>query len=71
MSSAITGRRERGRGGANGGCLLAARPEAIVDPLTAGLALASLVLLLRFRVNSVWLVLGGGVSGLLARMLSP
>ncbi|MCS7255892.1 MAG: chromate efflux transporter [Thermomicrobium sp.] len=44
--------------------------EAIVDPLTAALALVSLVLLLRFRVNSAWLVLGGGVIGFLARLLS-
>lgn len=43
--------------------------EAIIDPLTAGLALASLVLLLRFRVNSAWLVLAGGAIGLLARLL--
>ena len=39
---------------------------AIVDPLTAGLAATSAVLLLRFRVNSVWLVLGGGIVGHLA-----
>lgn len=39
---------------------------AIVDPLTAALAVLALVLLLRFRVNSVWLVLGGGAVGLLS-----
>jgi len=44
--------------------------EAIVDPLTAGLALVLLVLLLRFKVNSAWLVLGGGAIGLLAQLLS-
>ncbi|GBD16414.1 putative chromate transport protein [bacterium HR26] len=44
--------------------------EAIIDPLTAGLALASLVLLLRFKVNSAWLVLAGGVIGVVARLLS-
>lgn len=38
---------------------------AIVDPLTAALALAALFVLFRFRVNSAWLVLGGGVAGLL------
>lgn len=43
--------------------------EAIVDPLTGALALASLVLLLRFRVNSAWLVLAGGAIGLLVRLL--
>jgi chromate transporter len=38
---------------------------AIVDVPTILLALGSAVLLLRFQVNSVWLVLGGGVVGLL------
>lgn len=41
---------------------------AIVDPLTGVLALAAAVLLLRFRVNSAWLVLGGGLAGLLAHV---
>jgi chromate transporter len=41
---------------------------AIVDPLTAGLAVAALVLLLRFKVNSAWLVLGGGALGLTAQL---
>jgi chromate transporter len=36
----------------------------IVDWLTAGLALASLALLLRYRVNSAWLVLGGAAVGI-------
>ena len=38
---------------------------ARVDAWTVGLALASAVLLLRFRLNSAWLVLGGGLAGLL------
>ena len=42
--------------------------SAIVDWLTAGLAIASAVLLLRFRVNSAWLVLGGAVIGVAARL---
>ena len=33
--------------------------EAIIDPLTIGLVLAALVALSRFRVNSLWLVVGG------------
>lgn len=37
---------------------------AIVDLPTTLLALASAVLLLRFRLNSTWLVLGGAVAGL-------
>ena len=42
---------------------------AVVDGVTAALALAALVLLVRTRVNSAWLVLGGGVVGLAARRL--
>jgi chromate transporter len=36
---------------------------ALVDPVTILLAALSAILLLRFRVNSVWLVLGGAVVG--------
>ncbi len=39
---------------------------ALVDFTTASLAAASLLLLLRYRVNSVWLVLGGAVVGFAA-----
>lgn len=42
---------------------------ALVDGLTVGLALVSAVLLLKFRVNSAWLVLGGALVGLLATSL--
>jgi chromate transporter len=42
---------------------------AIVDGFTAGLALAAGALLLRTRVNSAWLVIGGALVGLLARRL--
>ncbi len=38
---------------------------AIVDPLTIGLALAALAALLRFKVNSFWLVLVGALAGAL------
>jgi chromate transporter len=38
---------------------------ALVDAWTVGLALVSAVLLIRYRVNSAWLVLGGGAVGLL------
>jgi len=37
---------------------------AIESAWTLALALASAVLLLRFRVNSTWLVIGGGLLGL-------
>jgi chromate transporter len=42
---------------------------SIVDVLTAGLAIVAAVLLIRFRLNSAWLVVGGGVIGLLAGSL--
>lgn len=38
---------------------------ALVDVKTIVLALVSAVILFRFRVNSAWLVLGGGIAGLL------
>ena len=38
---------------------------ALIDPLTVTLALVALVLLLQFRVNSTWLILGGALTGLL------
>jgi chromate transporter len=43
--------------------------SAVVDGLTALLALGTAVLLIRFKVNSAWLVLGGGIIGVLARLL--
>jgi len=43
---------------------------AIVDTVTAGLALAAAVLLVRYRVNSAWLVLGGGALGIAYRLLA-
>jgi len=42
---------------------------ALVDPLTVALAAAAAVLLIRFRVNAVWPILGAGVIGLLAHVL--
>jgi chromate transporter len=41
----------------------------VVDPLGAAIAVVALVLLLRFKVNSVWLVVGGGAVGLAVRAL--
>ena len=40
---------------------------ALVDPLAVVLAAASTLLLIRWRVSSTWLVLGGAVVGLLAK----
>jgi chromate transporter len=43
---------------------------ALVDPLTIGLAVLSAILLLRYRLNSVFLVAGGGLVGLVMTALS-
>jgi len=43
--------------------------SSIVDPLTALIAAASLVLLVRFKVNSTWLIAGGALVGLLSAAL--
>ena len=38
---------------------------AVIDPLTILIALASLFLLLRFKLNSTWLIAGGALIGLI------
>jgi chromate transporter len=43
--------------------------SSLVDWLTIGLAIASAILLLRFRVNSAWLVLGGSLAGVAAHFV--
>ena len=43
--------------------------SSITDILTAALALAAAILLIRFKVNSAWLVVGGGAVGLVANAL--
>ena len=40
-----------------------------IDPLTVLLGLASLILLLRFKVNSTWLIAGGALAGLLTGLV--
>lgn len=42
---------------------------ALVDPWTILLGLASAILLIRFKPNPTWLVLGGGLAGFLLRGL--
>ena len=42
----------------------------IVDWFTAVLAVAAFVVLRRFRPNVVWLILAGGVAGLIAKLLT-
>ncbi|MBI5878989.1 MAG: chromate efflux transporter [Chloroflexi bacterium] len=43
---------------------------AIVDWLTIVLAVAAAILLVRFRVNSTWLILGGGLAGFAFRLIA-
>jgi chromate transporter len=43
---------------------------AVIDWFTAILALISAVLVFRLKINSAWLVLGGGIIGLLSKLLS-
>jgi chromate transporter len=43
--------------------------SSIIDPLTAIIAVAALVLLMRFKVNSTWLIAGGALIGLLSAAL--
>jgi chromate transporter len=43
--------------------------SAIVDWLTVALVFASAILLLRLKVNSAWLVLGGGLVGIAAQFV--
>jgi chromate transporter len=42
---------------------------AVVDVFTIVLALAALVLVFRFKVNSAWLVLGGGLLGVVYKLI--
>jgi chromate transporter len=44
---------------------------ALMDPLTVAVAAGSAVLLLRYRVNSAWLVLGGALLGWVTRGVPP
>jgi chromate transporter len=43
---------------------------ALVDLLTVVLALLSAIVVFRFKVNSAWLVLAGGVVGLVAQLIT-
>jgi chromate transporter len=44
---------------------------ALVDPWTCAIALAALALLVRFRVNATWLILGGAALGLVLHTIAP
>jgi len=52
-----------------GGTLQLAR-ETVLDPIAALVGVVALVLLLRFNINSAWLVIAGGVVGLAVQVLS-
>jgi chromate transporter len=43
--------------------------DAIIDPVTASIAVAAALLLIRFHVNSAWLVLAGAIIGLAVSQL--
>jgi chromate transporter len=42
---------------------------ALVDPVTIGIALVALVLLLRYELGAPWLILGGAAVGLVRLLL--
>jgi chromate transporter len=44
--------------------------ETVVDPLAALIGVVALVLLFRFKTNSVWFVIAGGTVGFAVRALS-
>jgi chromate transporter len=43
--------------------------SSLTDPFTALIAIVSLVLLLRYKVNTTWLIVGGAVIGLMLSFL--
>jgi chromate transporter len=42
---------------------------AVVDPFTAAITLASLLVITRYRLNATWLVVGSGLAGVLAHVV--
>jgi chromate transporter len=42
---------------------------SLTDPLTILIALISLLLLIRFKINSTWLIAGGAITGLLRALI--
>jgi chromate transporter len=51
------------------GVMLEIAQAAIIDPLTIVLALAAAILLIRFRVNATWLIVGGALAGAVSRLI--
>jgi chromate transporter len=56
--------------GLMGAVLLTLGQAAIVDPLTAIIAVVALAILVRWKPNSAWLVLGGGAVGVASRLIA-
>jgi len=46
------------------GVLLQLGSTTLRDPISVAIALVSLLILLRWRLNSAWLILAGGLLGL-------
>jgi chromate transporter len=44
---------------------------SLINPLTIAICLAAFFLLWRYKINATWLILGGGLLGLLQPLLSP
>jgi chromate transporter len=44
--------------------------NGIVDAMTAALAIGAAILLVRFKINSTWLITGGGIIGLVYSLIS-
>jgi chromate transporter len=51
------------------GVLVTLAQNALMDWLTVTLALISAILLLRYKVNSTWLIIGGGIIGVVYRLV--
>jgi chromate transporter len=49
--------------------LISLTQDALVDWMTLALALIAGILLLRYKINSTWLILGGGVIGILYKLI--
>lgn len=43
--------------------------SSLIDPVTILIGLISAILLIRYRINSTWLILGGGIIGLVSALV--
>jgi chromate transporter len=43
---------------------------ALIDVITVGLAIGAAVLLIRCKINATWLMIGGGVIGMVYKLLT-